>query len=385
MKCLLFSLAFVGFTGMATAASASIERVEYFVGEDPGRGNATELAIPEGESSIETELVFPPGSLPDVSRSQITVRAVDSEGNWTPPQYVNAITPIRPDDTEITLATAQFFFPEDSEAPEGTLLPLPSGETVVETEIQLPFEELPKEGVALGWAQAETSDGFRGPPVPFRVTAPPPERFAGQEIEGVAAWHYSLFDGTDVILTGTASGADDVVSNFDLRVLEPGDDYTLIVKPVVANGQPLSTIAADLNTIRDYEAWQRLHFTESERADDDVSAPGADPDGSGTTNFERFVAGIAPGEPFGGLRTGFEVVTENETDQPVLTLDRSRLAASTTLVLEVSKDLQNWGEFPVGSIDALALDETMDRLEIRPDNGDEPMSGKQFYRVRVLE
>ncbi len=368
-----------------TATGATIERVEYFVGEDPGHGNATELPIPEGQSSVEAELVFPPGSLPDAPRSQITIRALDSEGNWTPPRHVTATNPFRPDDSERTIAGTAFFFPEDSEAPEGTPLTIPSGETVADAEIELPFDTLPDEAFAVGWAQAEDSDGFRGPPVPFLVTAPPPDRFAGREIAEVGAWHYSILDGGDVVAMGTSGAVDDLVAGFDFRELETGEAYTLIVKPVADNGLPILAPAADIDAIRDFEWWQRLHFNEEERGDEEISGPNADPDGSGTTNFERFVGGSAPGETFGGLQSGFELVTEDTATRPLVTLDRSRLAASTTLILEVSENLQSWEEAPAYSIDTRAVDETTDRLEIRPENGEEPNSDKRFYRVRVLE
>jgi hypothetical protein len=76
---------------ISLAANPTIERVEYFIGEDPGRGNATSIAVPPGATTLHSTLRLPAGAVPTSRPAQITVRALDSAGTWSPPNVVRIL------------------------------------------------------------------------------------------------------------------------------------------------------------------------------------------------------------------------------------------------------------------------------------------------------
>lgn len=362
----------------ASAETPAIDRVEFFIGEDPGYGNATALAIPPGLTRVDSAIEFPAGTLPDQPMVKVTIRAVDTAGNWSPPSPITIIRPSFPEDGAPVISGFEYGIGDS--APMAGVVPENQG--VIETEIGLIAATLPGAATETGWVQAASSDGIRGPRIPFLVAPPPVDRFAGQEMEEIGAWSYSVLNGQTVVAGGTVAASGETLAGLDLRSLAPGSGYTLILSPIAANsGLPFPNLATNLHMIADYSWWQRLHFSELEIPDGSISGPGADPTGSGITNLERFVVGLGPQDPPRRLQAGMEMISGDGGFFPLLTLERSRLASFVDLVVEESFDLAGWEEVPAILIDLIQSGDGLEILSLQPESEAPNTRDSLFYRI----
>lgn len=380
-KTLLSSLSCIALAAVfASGETPTIERVEFFVGEDPGYGNGTALPISAGLTSVDSVIEFPAGTLPDEPLVQVTIRAVDTAGNWSPPSPVTIIRPFLIEDGAPVISGLEYGI-GDSGAMTASI---PEGQTAIETMLEFPAELLPADGSEIGWVQATGSDGVRGLRTPFRVAAAPIDPFVGQEMQEIGGWDYAFLSGQTVVASGMSAATGEALTGLDFSSLDPGGSYTLILSPIAAgSGLPYPNIATNLNLITDYAWWQRQHFTGPDLTDSAVSGPAADPGESGMTNFERFFAGIGPEDPPRRFQAGIGADSENSGLFPLLTVERSRLAAFVDLVVEESVDLATWEKVPVVVIDSELTESGTERLLLHPESENPEAEERAFYRVSI--
>ena len=128
-------------------------------------------------------------------------------------------------------------------------------------------------------------------------------------------------------------------------------------------------------------SWRRSHFTPSEEANTAISAPAADADLDGRTNFEEFAFGGNPRAFDSKPQPTAKIVNEHGTDYPAITFDRRQSAVDTNYTVEVASDLGIWTpvNFPLGA--SVDLGNGMERVTYRDS---QPLNGVQrCLRVRA--
>jgi hypothetical protein len=130
-----------------------------------------------------------------------------------------------------------------------------------------------------------------------------------------------------------------------------------------------------------YLSWRRQHFSPSEEANAALSAPAADADDDGRTNFEEFAFGGDPRAFESKPQPTASIVNEFGTDYPAITFDRRHEAIDTTYIVEVGSSLGTWTpvNYPIGN--PIDLGNGMERVTYRDS---EPLNGGQrCLRVRA--
>lgn len=362
-------------------AETTIDRVEYFIGDDPGHGQATALAVDPGLSAADLNIEVPSDAFPEGEGGTVTARALDSDGDWSKP-ITFRVRPQSIDEGGLVVTGIEYTVPGEPDAPVVEVpVTIPEGETYVDVDLDLSATELSPGESATGWIRSVNENGV---PYSFPVTfhaRRPVERILDTKI---GDWVYVILDNEGIVASGFAEEIDDgLLGGFDLDGLDPDVSYMLHVIPrEQARNIPIATLGATVSLGRDFDVWRHAHFSDEERDDDSVSGPGADPDESETTNFERFVAGVGPDEPFAGLQADFFMIPDGDESVPSLTLDRSRLARSALFSVEASTDLSNWEVIPVEK-EAFEVSDEMDELLFVPEVAGEAAEGKQFFRVQI--
>lgn len=115
-----------------------------------------------------------------------------------------------------------------------------------------------------------------------------------------------------------------------------------------------------------FESWQKVHFTEAELADPQISGPEADPSGDGIDNLVKYALGLNPWEP--ARQAAPEVIWD--VDRPSLTFSAPQERPGIELLLGVSTDLVDWQEYVLdGSYaewGAVAIDPEREQITARP-------------------
>lgn len=88
-----------------------------------------------------------------------------------------------------------------------------------------------------------------------------------------------------------------------------------------------------------FEAWQQTYFTEAEREDLSVSAPGSDPNHDGTDNLSSYAFAL---DPFSVPGSGKPVAVALVGGRLQITFKRWRFAPDLIYTPQFSSDLKNW-------------------------------------------
>ncbi len=164
--------------------------------------------------------------------------------------------------------------------------------------------------VALSWLASTDDVGVAG----YRVY-----RNATQIATGVTATSYSD--------TGLTTGATYT--------------YTVVAFDTAGAASPASAAAPVLvhdETWTAFEAWRTGGFSRSDLADDSISGPGADPDGAGLSNLERYAFGLPARGPVSAPPTVLSIVNAHA----VLRFPRKGFAPDLEYIVESSTDLVAW-------------------------------------------
>lgn len=362
----------------ALHAETTIERVEYFIGEDPGRGHATPLAVPAGATTLDSALKFPAGSLPSDRRVQVTIRALDSEGTWSPPEVITIVRPFLDEEGDSLLADVVYGFGDTA----SQVFSLDAGQSEATTTLSFPTTSGPSGESGMLWARATRSDGISGPPAVAATLPPVVDRFAGQAITGVGTWNYAILNGQTVVTNGTLTRSGESLTGIDFSGLIPSVQYTLVITPVAIGGQfPLPRIGTSVDMKSDYQFWQNLHFSAAEQANASLSGPDADPLQSGMTNLERFIVGIGPTDPPRPLRLAIEETGDAGSPAPVVRFERSKLAAMANYLVEQSPDLVNWHPASIIGQDIENVGAASETVTLRPELLKPSDTPAMFYRL----
>lgn len=144
------------------------------------------------------------------------------------------------------------------------------------------------------------------------------------------------------------------------------------------NGSPG---AADASRAQAYRGWDNFHFTETERENDLVSGPFADPDGDGRVNWVEYALGCDPWVK-DAEAVGFALAREGEMRRGVLSFQRPVNALDVRYELIATDGLTNkaWRVIggPVMQVSPLA--DEREQVWLRDGAVAAP---SQFYRLRL--
>ncbi|MEE4175996.1 MAG: T9SS type A sorting domain-containing protein [Bacteroides sp.] len=135
-----------------------IVQAEYFVGEDPGYGNATPISVTAG---TDTEMNF---SVPledlDFGIQTLYVRVKDSNGHWSQTFQRVFLVQRMPLDPDFLVSAMEYFFDEDPGFGQGTPIEIEAGPDVTAA-IEIPLETLP-EGLHTLYVRTKDNKGGWG-------------------------------------------------------------------------------------------------------------------------------------------------------------------------------------------------------------------------------
>jgi len=127
-----------------------------------------------------------------------------------------------------------------------------------------------------------------------------------------------------------------------------------------------------------YAAWRTANFTGTDRTNDTISGPDADPDRCGLSNFARYAFALSARGPVGNPVT-LGTTTEGNDTFLTLTFSRRTVATDLTYTLEASSDLVTWAAVPDRTYTAGADSITaQDAIAI-----DDPNTPRRFLRLRI--
>ena len=131
----------------------------------------------------------------------------------------------------------------------------------------------------------------------------------------------------------------------------------------------------------DYASWKMLNFSETERANDAISGPNADPDADNLSNFQEFAFIVDPHRFSPNPVTGS--VSKIGTSLTYLTITYKRRKGATDVAFnpQFGSDNVNWTNgLNISTVDNLDASETVTDRDNTPT---QDLLGRRFARVRV--
>lgn len=133
----------------------------------------------------------------------------------------------------------------------------------------------------------------------------------------------------------------------------------------------------------DYTRWREQSFSASQLTG--LTAPGADFDGDGLSNFLEYIYGTSPtanNSPI--LRPSSSVITSGGNEYPVISIQRSSFDLPINLEFQSSSILSGWNTEPSGSYTIVVGPINPDGTRSENYRSNEPISDhiKRFYRLK---
>jgi hypothetical protein len=137
--------------------------------------------------------------------------------------------------------------------------------------------------------------------------------------------------------------------------------------------------AGDASFANVFLGWRKTYFTPAEEQNAAISAPAADADADGRSNFEEFAFGGNPRVPESKPQPVASVVNDGGTDYMAITFDRRHHTLDTTYTVQASGDLVSWSPVNIAIGTPTDLGNGMERVTYR--DSDPLGAGKRFLRV----
>lgn len=241
-----------------TQLSAQVNRLEYFVDQDPGRGNAIAISVTAG-SSVQSNLLLPTASLSPGFHT-LYIRAADAQGRWSIPAshpFYNMPAPSG------SIVHAEYFVDVDPGIGSATVIPINPASTI-EQAFQLPLGQL--------------STGFHS--LYFRVKGAsgqwsiPQQHIlyinASADTTRIQSFEYFFTSGSfrsDTYTQVLSTPAVDVTTDFTAQVSDlPGDQiYKMHIRAIASNGQKSPVYQKEIKVCSGSVAKANFGFTVSGR------------------------------------------------------------------------------------------------------------------------
>jgi hypothetical protein len=278
----------------AAAQASPVDRIEYFLGEDPGFGNGTEVLI-EGESGVS--VAIPSGSLPP-GNHRVHFRARNAEGEWGLTSSI-AVRVTHPDeDIPPYPSRVEYFLAEDPGLGEGREVEVEPDSEPLALPVTVP--ELAGLPPGIHRVHFRTMDLFGRwgltSSIAVRVTEP-------LDSFPIESFQYQIADSEGVVRdSGAVAEVADEDGEASLR-LRPSRNLIYLEQ------HQLTVFARDLLGFVSVESpqtplvvmppdeeWVRQHFSQEEIESGEASFR-HDSDGNGISNGEEYAALTDPRDP----------------------------------------------------------------------------------------
>jgi hypothetical protein len=135
-----------------------VSKMEYFIDEDPGYGNATPIAVAVG-TDVEMNFTIPPGDIGFGIRT-LYARVKDSNGKWSQTFRRIFIVQQLSSDPDFPVSKMEYFFDEDPGFGQGMPIEIQSGDDIT-VAVEIPLSSLP-EGLHTLYVRARDDNGSWG-------------------------------------------------------------------------------------------------------------------------------------------------------------------------------------------------------------------------------
>ena len=241
-----------------TRLSAQINRLEYFVDQDPGRGNATSVSVTAGNLT-QSNLLLPTGSLTPGFHT-LYVRAADAQGRWSIPAshaFYNMPAPSG------SITNAEYFIDVDPGPGSASAITINPGSAIEQT-VQLPLGQL-STGFHSLYFRVKGASGQWSIPQQHVVYVN-----ASADTTRIQSFDYFFTSGnfrSDTYTHVLSTPAVDASTDFNMQVSDlPGDQiYQVHIRAVASNGQKSPVYQKEIKVCSGSVAKANFGFTVSGR------------------------------------------------------------------------------------------------------------------------